>query len=208
MMKHEPFNFLDQQDTRAFEKAIAVDMEQPIKHLEHELNTIRTGRASTTLVEDIKVDAYNQLMPLRELATLSTPDAKLITVQPWDKSIINSIERALLASDLGITPINDGEIIRLQLPQMSAERRDELTGRGEDRPDHGHTGYERFQGQNRTPTENVERHSPDQQRPQDQDREAQTGYAMTEPVEKERLEHVGGEVVQEPHYHVRDDEQV
>ena len=124
--KNEPFNFSDQQDSRGFEKAIATEMESPIKHFEHDLTAIRTGRASTALVEDIKVDAYNQLMPLRELATLSAPDAKLITIQPWDKSIINNIERALIASDIGITPINDGELIRLQLPQMSTERREEM----------------------------------------------------------------------------------
>jgi|SaaInlLV_10m_DNA_2_1039722.scaffolds.fasta_scaffold19529_2 ribosome recycling factor len=125
-MKNEPFNFVNQQDSRNFENEIKAEMESPIKHFEHELVSIRTGRASTSIVEDLKVECYGQMMSLKELATLSTPDAKLITIQPWDKSIINSIEKAVLASDVGITPINDGELIRLQLPQMSSDRREEL----------------------------------------------------------------------------------
>jgi ribosome recycling factor len=125
-MMNEPYSFLNQQDSRKFEEKLKVEMENPIKHFEKELVSIRTGKASIAIVENVKAECYGQLMPLRELATLSTPDAKLITIQPWDKSIINNIEKAILASDVGITPINDGEIIRLQLPQMSSDRREEL----------------------------------------------------------------------------------
>ena len=113
-------------ETKGFEALLRKEMERPIKHFEKELASIRTGRATTSLIENIKVECYGQLMPLRELATLAAPEARLLTIQPWDKSIIGAIEKALLASDLGITPINDGTIIRLQLPQMSADRRDEL----------------------------------------------------------------------------------
>ena len=101
-------------------------METPIKHFERELSKIRTGRAAISLVEDLPVESYGQMMRLRELATLSAPDAHLITIQPWDKTIIGDIHKALQASDIGITPINDGEMIRLQLPQMSEARREEL----------------------------------------------------------------------------------
>ena len=113
-------------NTKSFETRVNLDMENPIKHFEKELATIRAGRASTKLIEDIKAEVYGQLMPLRELATLSAPEASLITIQPWDKSIIIEIEKAISLSDLGVSPINDGNIIRIQLPQMSSDRREEL----------------------------------------------------------------------------------
>lgn len=113
-------------DSKSFEKLLKDYMEKPIKHFEKELASIRTGRASVALLENIKVDVYGQMMSLKELATLSAPDARLLTIQPWDKSIIAEIEKAVSASDLGVSPVNDGTIIRLQLPQMSASRRDEL----------------------------------------------------------------------------------
>jgi ribosome recycling factor len=121
----EPIIF-SEGNTKIFEDAVKVEMDKPIKHYEKELVSIRTGRASTVLVEDIKVECYGQLMKLRELATLSAPDARLITIQPWDKSIINDIEKAITISDLGVSPINDGNLIRIQLPQMSEARRSEL----------------------------------------------------------------------------------
>ncbi|MBU1008176.1 ribosome recycling factor [Candidatus Dependentiae bacterium] len=101
-------------------------MTKPIGHFEKELSTIRTGRASSALVENIPVECYGQTMPIKNLATISIPDARLITIQPWDKSIIHDIEKGLLTSNFGVTPINDGEVIRLQLPQMSAARREEM----------------------------------------------------------------------------------
>ncbi|MFH1643678.1 MAG: ribosome recycling factor [bacterium] len=113
-------------DTKSFETRVEMDMENPIIHYEKELATIRTGRASTKLVEDIKIEAYGQQMRLKELATLTAPEASLITIQPWDKTIIMEIEKGITASDLGVTPINDGAIIRIQLPKMSSERREEL----------------------------------------------------------------------------------
>ena len=113
-------------NTKSLETALNEKMQSPIEHLEKELAVIRTGKASSALVESVMVECYGQTMPIRELATIATPDARLITVQPWDKSIINNIEKGLLNANIGITPINDGEMIRLQLPQMSSERRDEL----------------------------------------------------------------------------------
>jgi len=109
-----------------FEFVLKDMMSNAIKHFEKELSSIRTGRASTALIENLKVESYGQLMTLKELATLSSPETRLLTVQPWDKSIIENIEKAILASNLGITPINDGNIIRLQFPMVSGERRDEL----------------------------------------------------------------------------------
>ena len=109
-----------------FEKQLKAKMENPIKHYEKELAAIRTGRASTKLVEDIKVDVYGQQMRLRDLASISAPDARLITIQPWDKTVIIEIEKAINASDLGVAPANDGNLIRIVLPQMTENRRSEL----------------------------------------------------------------------------------
>lgn len=113
-------------DTRRVEDALKSAMNACIKHYEHELTTIRTGRASADILDNVKVECYGQMMNMRDLATLATPDARLITIQPWDKGTLAAIEKAILISDLGLTPINDGAIIRLQLPLMSTERRDEL----------------------------------------------------------------------------------
>ncbi len=113
-------------DIKGFEKDVALAMQEPIKHFEKELVGIRTGRASTKLIEEVKVECYGQLMNLRDVATLGAPDARLLTVQPWDKSMLGAIEKGLLASDVGITPQNDGQMIRLALPPMSSDRREEL----------------------------------------------------------------------------------
>lgn len=113
-------------DVKSFENITKELMDNAIKHFEKDLLIIRTGRAQTALVENVKVDCYGQIMPLKELATLAAPDSRLITIQPWDKSIIGEIEKAIIVSDLGVTPVNDGNLIRIQLPQMSSDRREEL----------------------------------------------------------------------------------
>ncbi len=113
-------------DTKSFETLLKTHMEKPIKHYEKDVASIRTGRASITLLENIKVEAYGQMMALREVATLGAPDGRLLTVQPWDKGIIAEIEAAIASSDIGAAPVNDGNLIRIQLPQMSTSRREEL----------------------------------------------------------------------------------
>ena len=113
-------------DSKSFETLVKKEMENPLKHFEKELLGIRTGRASTAMLEIIKAECYGQFMPLRVLATLAAPDARLLTIQPWDKNLIGEIEKSLMNSDLGASPVNDGTIIRIQLPQMSANRREEL----------------------------------------------------------------------------------
>ncbi|MCP4649116.1 MAG: ribosome recycling factor [PVC group bacterium] len=91
-----------------------------------EFSTIRTGRASAALVEGIRVDYYGTPTPLKQLAGVSTPEARLIVIQPWDPSCIGDIEKAILKSELGITPSNDGKVIRLSVPPLTKERRAEL----------------------------------------------------------------------------------
>ncbi|MDQ7032020.1 MAG: ribosome recycling factor [Desulfonauticus sp.] len=102
-------------------------MDKAIAVLEKELNKLRTGRASTSLVENLKVDYYGTPTPLNQLASISIPDSRTITIQPWDKGAFSAIEKTIQTSDLGLNPVNDGKIIRISLPPLTEERRKELT---------------------------------------------------------------------------------
>lgn len=119
---------LTEGSTQPFEKSVNDEMNKSIKHFEHELLSIRSGRAHPSIVEDVKVSCYGgeSDLPLKNLASISTPDARSILIQPWDQGIIPDIEKAIKESDLGITPLNDGNVLRLQLPEMSSDRREEL----------------------------------------------------------------------------------
>ncbi|MDD5449420.1 MAG: ribosome recycling factor [Candidatus Omnitrophica bacterium] len=101
-------------------------MRKTVETVQREFNTIRTGRASSALVDGIKVEYYGTPTPLKQLASISTPDPKLIVIQPWDTSVLPEIEKAILKSDIGITPLNDGKSIKLGMPQLTQERREEL----------------------------------------------------------------------------------
>jgi len=101
-------------------------MGKTITALENELKRIRTGRASLSLLDAIRVDYYGTVTPLNQMATLAVPESRLITIQPWDASVLKDIEKAVLKSDLGLTPSNDGKIIRLAIPPLTEERRKEL----------------------------------------------------------------------------------
>jgi len=102
------------------------DMEKSLANLEREYKRVRTGRASTALLEGITVEAYGAASPLNQVASLSAPEARLLMIQPWDKSIIGDIEKAILKSELGLTPMNDGKVIRINIPPLSEERRRDL----------------------------------------------------------------------------------
>lgn len=102
-------------------------MQRALEAVTREFNTIRTGRASPALVEGVRVDYYGTPTPLKQVATISTPDAKLLTIQPWDVDLLGEIEKALQKADLGLTPLNDGKLIRVSIPPLSTERREELT---------------------------------------------------------------------------------
>jgi ribosome recycling factor len=101
-------------------------MEGAVKTLTAEFASVRTGRASTSLLDRVSVDAYGTRTPLNQLATIHAPEPRLLTVQPFDRSIMQAVERALMESDLGLTPSNDGQLIRLPIPQLTEERRKEL----------------------------------------------------------------------------------
>jgi len=101
-------------------------MDKSVETAAHEFNTVRTGRASAALLDRIEVDYYGTPTPLKQLATINVPEPRMLTIQPYDPSSVKSIERAIQESDLGLTPSNDGKIIRLPIPQLTEERRKEL----------------------------------------------------------------------------------
>jgi ribosome recycling factor len=101
-------------------------MEKSIKHLENELIKIRAGKASTHIVDGIVVDYYGVMTPLNQVSNIGTPDPKTVIVQPWDKNMISPIEKAIMQANIGITPENNGELIRLSIPPLTEERRREL----------------------------------------------------------------------------------
>lgn len=102
------------------------EMEKSVQHLKDDLRKVRTGRANPALLDGIRVDYYGTPTPLRQLATISAPEARLLSVQPYDKSSIKAIEKAILESDIGLTPSNDGSVIRLAIPELTEERRRQL----------------------------------------------------------------------------------
>ncbi len=112
--------------TKQLEQALKLEMDKSIDHFNRELIKIRTGRAQASMVEDLAIECYGSSMRLKELGIISAPEAALIVVQPCDKSVIKDIEKGIQASDLGVTPVNDGNLIRIQLPQISQARREEL----------------------------------------------------------------------------------
>ncbi len=102
------------------------DMDKAVNSLNHELDRVRTGRASLSLLDGIRVDYYGTSTPLNQMATLAVPESRLMTIQPWDGSVIKDIEKAILASTLGLTPSSDGKLIRITVPPLTEERRKEL----------------------------------------------------------------------------------
>lgn len=101
-------------------------MEKTVEHFKKEMGKIRTGRASASILEDIKVDYYGSSMPITQIATVNIPEPRTIVIQPWDASGISAIEKAIMKSELGITPNNDGKVIRLNIPPLNEERRRDI----------------------------------------------------------------------------------
>jgi ribosome recycling factor len=129
--RREPLNHCEEVNMM---KEILVDLEDKLKKslatLNKDLSKLRTGVASVTLIEDIKVSYYNQPTPLNQVATIGVPDSRTITIQPWDGSVINEIEKAIQKSDIGVNPVSDGKVIRLSFPKLTEERRKEVTKMG------------------------------------------------------------------------------
>lgn len=117
----------EENNTKSFETAFNNEANKVVSFYQKELTDIRTGRAHTSLVEDVKVIAYEgSEMRLKDVAALSAPDARLIVIQPWDKGLLGAIEKGIIAASIGLTPIKDADLIRITLPEMSTQRREEL----------------------------------------------------------------------------------
>ncbi|NIM03708.1 ribosome recycling factor [bacterium] len=108
---------------------VKLQMEKAIENLKHEFTIIRTGRASTALLEGIRVAYYGAQVPITQVANVVIPEVRLIEIKPWDKSVLPEIEKAIRKSDLGLSPLNDGKIVRLKIPALTEERRRELVKR-------------------------------------------------------------------------------
>lgn len=111
---------------KQFEKDVESHMSKQIEHFTKEISKLRTGRANPSMVEELRINAYGSLMSLKEIAAISAPEAQLLVIQPWDKSLIVEVEKAIMNSDLNLNPRNDGNVIRIQIPPMSKERRQDL----------------------------------------------------------------------------------
>src|SRR5213596_957053 len=101
-------------------------MDKTVEAVKREFATVRTGKATTALLDLVRVEAYGNDMPLTQVASVAAPEPKLLTIQPWDKTLLKAIEKAILASDLGLTPASDGTLIRIPIPALTEERRKDL----------------------------------------------------------------------------------
>jgi len=107
-------------------KEIESRMQKSISALKSELATIRTGRANAALLDHVRVDYYGSPTPVNQVGNISVPEARMLVIAPWDKSMLSAIEKAIMVSDLGVTPSNDGEVVRIVLPELNEERRKDL----------------------------------------------------------------------------------
>ncbi len=112
--------------SKAILDSLNLNMDKTLQSLKAELAKVRTGRASTALVDTVHVDYYGSSVPLSQIANVTTPDARTIQISPWEGSMIGAIEKSILAANIGLTPQNDGKVIRISVPQMTEERRKEM----------------------------------------------------------------------------------
>jgi ribosome recycling factor len=145
-------------------------MKKAAEALKRELATIRTGRAQTSLVDHLRVDYYGTPTPLNQLATVSAPEARLLTIQPWDRQALTAIEKAIQKSDLGLNPSNDGHVIRLVIPQLTEDRRRELVKLVHRRVEDGRVAARNVR---RDCLEHLRRMEKDKEISEDDDRKAQ-----------------------------------
>jgi ribosome recycling factor len=101
-------------------------MKKAVDHVQQQLSKVRTGRASATMLDNVKVEYYGEPTPISQVGSVSTPDARSILIQPWDRSALQGIEKAILAANLGVTPQNDGQVIRIMVPPLTEERRKDI----------------------------------------------------------------------------------
>ena len=119
---------------------VETSMKKAVEHLHHELKSLRTGRASTAILEGVTVDYYGTPTPINQLANLSVADAHLLVAQPWDVSQIGAIEKAIMTAGIGLNPSNDGKLVRIPIPPLNEERRKEMVRRAHDMAESSRTG--------------------------------------------------------------------
>jgi ribosome recycling factor len=115
-------------------------MQKSIEHLESELSKIRAGRANPAMLENVHADYYGTNTPLNQIANISTPDARTLVIQPWEKTMLVPIEKAIMAANMGFTPANDGNVIRINMPPLTEERRKEMVKKTKAEGEHGKVG--------------------------------------------------------------------
>jgi ribosome recycling factor len=142
-------------------KATIKDIEDKLKHTleatRHELSTLRAGKANLAILESVRVDSYGSKVPLNQVATLAVPEARLITLAPWDPKQIGAIERAILEANLGLNPSNDGRLIRIPIPALTEERRKELCKRAREIGEKGKVAVRHLRHEGRTALEKREK---------------------------------------------------
>jgi len=126
-------------NTKELFRDVEVKMKHAVDHLHHELKSLRTGRASTSILEGVMVDYYGTPTPINQVANLTVADATLLVAQPWDPSQLNAIEKGIRSADLGLNPSNDGKLIRIPVPPLTEERRKDLVKRAHDMAEHART---------------------------------------------------------------------
>lgn len=169
-------------------------MDKAVDALRQSLATVRTGRANTALVEHLQVTHYDQTMPLNQLATLSAPDPTLITVQPWDKSALDSIMKAIQASDIGITPSSDGATIRLPIPPLTEERRRDLVKQVHARSEEGKVAVRNIR---RSAIDELRKSLRGGELSEDDERRAQSDVEELTTLHTDRIDELGGQKEQE-----------
>lgn len=148
-------------------REIEVRMKHAVDHFHHELKTLRTGRASLSILEGVHVEYYGSPVPLNQAANLSVPEATLIVAQPYDSSQISAIERAIRSADLGLNPSNDGKVIRIPVPPLTEDRRKEIVKRAHDMAEHSRNGVRQVRREGNDQVKKMER---DKQISQDDER--------------------------------------
>ena len=158
-------------------------MKKAVENTKRELASIRSGKATTSLLDTIRVEAYGQQMPLSQVASVGTPEPKLLTVQPWDKGLMGAIEKAIMSSDLGLNPSNDGSLIRVPLPLLTEERRKELVKVVHKLAEEGRIAVRHARSDANAKTKKVEHVSDDDKRHTDKE---------IQKLHDEAIEHIAG----------------
>jgi ribosome recycling factor len=165
-------------------------MSKSIESLERDMNSIRTGRASSVLVDSLSVEYYGSPTPLNQIASISVPEARVIMIQPWDKSALQSVERSIQKSDLGLVPNNDGTVIRLNIPPLTQERRRDLVRLVKRNVEEGHVAIRNIRRDNLEKLRAMERAK---EISQDENRRAQAELQKITDLNIEKMNEIGKE---------------